>query len=190
MRVCNRKTVFSEQDRAYDVDSAGGDSLYELAQWIGILRPHVWQEDALRRFLKEGIDLFRMRGTRQGLERLICLYTGVKPYIIEPQELRQFRKNEAYHKNLMRLYDDDENQFIVLLPQSVVETPLKERIVRQLINEMRPAHVSYRLVLLKPYMFAGVYTYLGVNTVLSGYTSLTLDGQSAVAFSGLKGGEK
>lgn len=172
--------------RAFDCDSAEEEDLYELARWLGIRRPRVWREEALRQLLREGIDLFRLRGTRQGLSRMLELYTGVTPYIIEPQELAQFKRNEPYHDRLARLYGDDEHQVTVLLPQEVVDTPLQERIVRQLINDMRPAHIAYRLVLLKPYVFAGVYTYLGVNTVLGDYSRLVLDGQSAVSFTGLK----
>ncbi len=182
----DRSRKIARQAMTYDYDSADGASLYELASWLGVKRPRVWHKEALRRLLKEGVGLFRLRGTRQGLVRLIELYTGVKPFIIEPQELRQFKKNGAYHDSLIRLYGDDENQFTVLLPQEVVDTQVEEKIVRQLINEMRPAHIAYRLVLLKPYVFAGVHTYLGVNTVLGEYSSLTLNGQSAVSFTGLK----
>ncbi|MBQ9631869.1 MAG: hypothetical protein IJV04_02995, partial [Lachnospiraceae bacterium] len=189
------QTIYEDRSREimgqahnYDVESADADALYELASWIGVIRPRVWPEDRLRRFLREGVDLFRMRGTRQGLSRIIELYTGEVPYIVEARELYPFRWREAYFEELVRLYGEDENQFMILLPQSVVNTPLQQKIVRQLINEMRPAHIEYHLVLLVPYIFAGRYSYLGINTVLGEYSSLKLDGQSAVSFTGLKGG--
>src|SRR3954470_10813772 len=57
-----------------------------LARWLNLdLNPH-WPEARQRALLSEAVDLYRWRGTRYGLTRMIELCTGLTPEIMETPE--------------------------------------------------------------------------------------------------------
>ena len=56
----------------------------------------------------------------------------------------------------------------------------------KIIENVKPAYMEFDLVILKPYIFLDNYTYMGVNTVLGSYKTLSLDGFSLVPFSAIK----
>ncbi len=168
-----------------DMDCGSHTDLNILAGWMGIKTPEVWGEEPLRELLRELVLLYRLRGTRWGMKEILKLYTGTEPYIVEHHEIDSFLEKAGYHEELEALYGSDEDMFTVMLPLSAIDSRLEEKVVRQLIDVMRPAHMAYQLVTLRPYVFAGLHTYLGVNTILSEFQPMKLDGESAVSFAGL-----
>jgi phage tail-like protein len=54
-----------------------------LAGWLNLAFPPQWPESHMRRVLAEAMNLYRWRGTRYGLERIIEVYTGLTPLISE-----------------------------------------------------------------------------------------------------------
>jgi phage tail-like protein len=178
----DRSTDIERLAQRFDTDSAEEKELYALAGWLGIESPHVWAPQSLRALLREYFDLIRRRGTREGLKRVLTLFTGTEPFIVEPQEMEEFPKDHPYYDMLRQLYGSGEKKIMILFPEDVAKPRLKEQVLRDLIREMCPAYVPHELVLLKPYIFAGAYSYLGVNTKLGTYGQTRLDGTSAVSF--------
>ncbi|MBQ7676698.1 MAG: hypothetical protein IJT32_00545 [Lachnospiraceae bacterium] len=178
----DRSTQIEQMAQRLDPDSAEEKELYALAGWLGIESPHVWTSQSLRILLREFFDLIRRRGTRQGLRRILTLFTGTEPLIVEPQEMDDFPKDSPYYDTLRKLYGGGEKKIMILLSEDVAKPRLKEQVLRNLIRDMCPAYVPHELVLLKPYIFAGAYSYLGVNTTLGAYGQTRLDGTSAVSF--------
>ena len=70
--------------------------------------------------------LFLRRGTRVGLERLLQLYFGVRPEIIE---------------------DDEPCRFTVRLPLSISDVKLNQEVIERLIRVSKPAFASFTLEL-------------------------------------------
>lgn len=54
-----------------------------LADWFGVTVGHVTEEGRLRNLIGEAVELYRWRGTRYGLTRLIEVCTGITPLIAE-----------------------------------------------------------------------------------------------------------
>ncbi len=181
----DRGRMIAEQAKHFDMDSAEEKDLFALAEWIGIENPHVWNREDLRLLIRHGIDIFRRRGTKSGLCDLIEIYCGKRPFVIEPHEMEEFRKNAAYYEQISKLYELDKGKVLVLLPESIAGTRLRVNVIHTLIRDMMPAHVSYELVLLRPYIYAGMFSYLGINTYLGKYREARLDGASAVSFTRL-----
>lgn len=178
----DRSTSIERLAQRLDPDSAEEEELYALAGWLGIESPHVWTPQSLRALLREYFDLVRLRGTRQGLKRILTLFTGKEPLIVEPQEMDDFPKDNPYYDTLRKLYGGGEKKIMILFSEDVAKPRLREQVLRDLIRDMCPAYVPHELVLLKPYIFAGAYSYLGVNTKLGAYGQTRLDGNSAVSF--------
>jgi phage tail-like protein len=55
-------------------ENSGQDFLDWLAGWVGISLEHGWSEDRRRHFLKQAGQIFKLRGTRDGLRRQLLLY--------------------------------------------------------------------------------------------------------------------
>jgi phage tail-like protein len=54
-----------------------------LASWISLVLDERWPVAKRRRLLRSAAALYRKRGTRQGLEEYLEIYTGQKPQIVE-----------------------------------------------------------------------------------------------------------
>jgi phage tail-like protein len=98
-----------------------------LASWLGIsLNPH-WPEARRRRLLAQAMDLYRWRGTRYGLVRMIEVCTGITPLISEnPLEPFVFRIR-------------------VTLPANAVQNGIDRELLEELIHIHKPAHAGYIL---------------------------------------------
>ena len=59
------------------------DFLPWLASWIDLVLDERWPEERRRRLLRSAVSLYRTRGTRQGLEEYLEIYTGQRPRIVE-----------------------------------------------------------------------------------------------------------
>lgn len=95
-----------------------------LASWLGLtFNPH-WPEARRRRLLAQAMDLYRWRGTRYGLIRMIEVCTGLTPVIIEnPLEPFVFR---------IRITGTSENA-------------VDKEFIEELIRIHKPAHAGYIL---------------------------------------------
>ena len=98
-----------------------------LANWLGIsLNPH-WPEARRRRLLAQAMDMYRWRGTRYGLVRMIEVCTGITPSITEnPLEPFVFRIR-------------------VTLPPNASENGIDRELLEELIQVHKPAHAGYIL---------------------------------------------
>jgi hypothetical protein len=67
-----------------------------------------------------------------------------------------------------------------MLPPECVRSDKQRMMVENIIEDQQPAYAEGRLVILQPWMHADMHTYIGINTVLSEPTLLTLDRQSSM----------
>jgi phage tail-like protein len=97
-----------------------------LANWFSISFDPSWNEQQQRTLLTEAHEIFARRGTRWSLSRVLEIYTGVEPEIIDLQE------------------DEDPFTFMVKLPltKQEVDRSLLERI----IDGNKPSHTNYKLL--------------------------------------------
>lgn len=95
-----------------------------LARWLNLeLNPH-WPEARQRALLSEAVDLYRWRGTRYGLTRMIELCTGLTPEIVET----------ADHPFVMRV--------LITMP---ADHAVDQALLEHLITTHKPAHIGYIL---------------------------------------------
>lgn len=69
-----------------DVDTSPIGFLSWLASWYGLTFDSTWTEAQQRQFLKEAVLLYARRGTRWSLTRMLEIYTGNKPEIVDQGE--------------------------------------------------------------------------------------------------------
>lgn len=59
-----------------------------LAGFAGLVLDQRWPEDAQRTLISQAYDLFRRRGTREALIRILAIYLGYAPALVEQWQLR------------------------------------------------------------------------------------------------------
>ena len=107
-----------------------------LAGWVTLSLRADWDEATRRSFIQQIVPLYRLRGTKAGLERMLELYTGqlseVDDDLEQPAHFFQvrLRLNEADPELLQR----------------------KQQIARAIIDQEKPAHTFYALQVAVPTM--------------------------------------
>ncbi len=105
--------------------TAPEDFLPWLEQWFLISTDASWSQVQRRTFLAEADTLFALRGTATALRRILEIYTGAEPEII----------------------DDDPalppHTFRITVHRSDEATRVDDLVVAQLIDMFKPAHTTY-----------------------------------------------
>jgi len=76
------ETIFSIA-RFFDPLATDKEFLPWLANWLAIILEESWDESRKRQFIAQAYSLYKKKGTRAGLEQILQIYTGQRPYIIE-----------------------------------------------------------------------------------------------------------
>ncbi|MBE6613400.1 MAG: hypothetical protein E7632_13025 [Ruminococcaceae bacterium] len=188
------QTLYEELDAAiadsarfFDPDSADGEFLTWLAEWLDISEAWLWEEEKLRRFILRAVSLYRRRGTREALEEIVELYTGEKPYIVEEFTLEKYEGTDFYEKTLLPMYGSDPYTVTVLIRSDIVNSEHAYNALRRIMEEMLPVSLNLHVVLLEPYIFAGKFSYLGINSTLGSYKPAAFDGRSPMMLTTLGG---
>lgn len=158
-----------------------------MADWLDVEEPHMWNERQLRFLLEHAMEFQEARGTRRGIELFVELYTGEKPFVVEWQDWERYREVKGQGKLLGQLYAEDPGSFTVLVREECVNSYKEHQTLRRMIDQIKPVQMEVQLVLLKPYIFADGYSYLGVNSVLGQYEGAVLGGNSRLAFTTVAG---
>lgn len=119
-------TYLAPGQASSDRDVAPAEFLPWLASWVALSLRDDWEEDFKRRFISNIVSLYRQRGTKQGLEQLLNLYTNEKVVIDE------FDEPPYYFQVSLTLAD-------------LSDLGQKEAIARDLLDREKPAHTFYNL---------------------------------------------
>lgn len=124
-----------------------------LASWVALTLREDWEDDVKRRFIGQIVPLYRQRGTKAGVEKLLRLYTGEEVEIEEVEHLTHY--------------------FQVRMTLSANERTLlrrKQQIARSILDQEKPAHTFYALQIVIPTMQIrenpSVGLIVGRNTIL------------------------
>jgi len=172
----------SQLPRLFDVQVADHSFLRWIGMWLGIADEEQWSEVQLRRLILNAPQLYREKGTRRGIERLVELYTGEKPFILEYFQVKQWRDVEGLREWVDELFGENPYSFCVMVRDHVIRTNEQHHRIQRLIEEMKPSLTEAKLVILQPWIYLGFPSFLGVNTFLSEPTSFILDNRSAVPY--------
>jgi len=170
----------SSVSRTLEGNQASGESLRWLLSWLGIESEDYWSEVQLRELLREAPKLYRMRGTKYAIETLVKIYTGHPPIVLEYEQIKPLKENIELGEVAERLYAADPHAFNVLVKAEHVDTELKRVTLQSIIESYKPVFSTFKLVVLQPWVYMDLHSYLGMNTVLSEPTLLTLDGRSSM----------
>lgn len=119
----------------FDPATTVEDFLPWLAGWVGLTLRADWDVPTRRAFIREIVPLYRLRGTKEGLRRMLSLYTGQAVEIDDGLAAPHF--------------------FTVLLTLSRADPEQVRRvqaIARAIVDQEKPAHTFYALEVTTPTM--------------------------------------
>lgn len=111
-------------DMYFDPSTCPAPFLQWLADWLGVNVGQIAGEGRLRGLIGEAVELYRWRGTRYGLTRLIEICTGVTPIIAEAPD----------NPSVLHIR--------VALPR---ESNVDRDTIERLVKDHKPAHTAYLL---------------------------------------------
>lgn len=166
----------------FDVDTAEKEFLEWLCGWLDIQDVSCWDEGKLRRFLAEAVDIYGSAGTRRGIERLVELYLGEKPVMIEFSQVRPMVEANIPDNPYKRIFGNNPYRFFLLLKEEHMYDRKRYEALLKLVSENTPAQMEPVLIPLKPYIYLDMHTYLGVNSCIGEQTELKLVKNKSIPF--------
>ncbi|MEG4166551.1 MULTISPECIES: phage tail protein [unclassified Microcoleus] len=136
----NRIHTYFNPGTKEDYDTAQSEFLPWLAGWVALSLREEWTEETKRQFIRQIVPLYRRRGTKAGLEKILQLYLKSSNL---PEKVEVFEFDDPPHYF----------QVQVTLPDPDVEKYWRQaRIARAIIDQEKPAHTYYGLKILVPTM--------------------------------------
>ncbi|WP_440956062.1 phage tail protein [Methanosarcina sp. Mfa9] len=81
------ETDISEMFKLFDPETVPPKFLAWLASWLNLSMEEGWPEDKKRYFIRRAVQLYKLKGTKAGIEELVRIYTGKKPLILEDSKI-------------------------------------------------------------------------------------------------------
>lgn len=157
-------------NKYFDVDSAPDNFIPWLASWVGLNFDQRWSTEFIRRLIQKAPELYKAGGTRNGLQEMISLYLDTDKsdvIIFEGLQLNCI-KDVITRTNYSEMFFGQDNpiySFSVLLHSRLVDEDRLE-VIKQIIEDEKPAHTVGHIRLITPRFILNHHTYLGVNAII------------------------
>jgi phage tail-like protein len=123
-------------------ESADPEFLPWLASWFDLTFDPSWSLSQRRRILRKIICLYRWRGTKKGLTKLLALHTGLEAGLPRLVEHRCARAHPEFERWVGQ---SDPCAFTVLLPATSIENKNDAEVIDRLLRNNIPAHTDFCL---------------------------------------------
>jgi phage tail-like protein len=140
-----------------------------LSRWVALTLREDWTEAEKRRFIGQIVPLYRMRGTKQGLIRMLELYTEMRVEINEFTEGPLQVGMSAVGEDTTLGYRQPHYFFVRMHigKPDPVDIERKKQIAVEIIQQEKPAHTYFDYEFVIPTLQIGVQSTIGVDTLLS-----------------------
>jgi len=181
--IADMALLFNPQGQVKFLDDLGAspqaraEFLAWLSGWVALSRRFALEQDQQRAFLAQACLLYRRRGTRESLEKLLKIYLEPTAIIEEGDELPADERGLLHHFHVTIHLQATQDQLDVFGAKA-----------RALIELAKPAHTTYVLEFRMPTLriFAGEKdeqgkptARVGVDTTLTRFENLPQENQHA-----------
>lgn len=176
--------------RYFDPDLTPRDFVPWLSSWLGQDHDDMWSEEQRRELIRRAPEMYAERGTRTGLEKMMQLYTGEKPIIVEYFQVREMLQRPDLKALVSSLYTDNPYSFSVLVSHHCVRTERDRMALQKILDDQTPAFTEGKLVVLQAGIYADLHSYVGINSYLMEPALLTLDQHLSIPYSTVISGKE
>lgn len=169
---------------------ADRELLEQLAKWFDVENITIWNQRQLIYLIENAGRLSGIRGTKAYMQEMVFLYTGQKPYIIEYYQIDPYKTDLKKRKTLERLYGEDVYMVTVILPPGSITDRQRIAVLQRIIRFAAPAYIECRLVVLESCIYLDGYSYIGLNSYLSGYQNVWLHNSRLAPYRSIIGKER
>lgn len=152
----------------FDPQETREEFLPWLASWVALGLRADLDELRQRDFIARVVSLYRLRGTKQGLEELVRIYTRLGATVNELHTPFQIGVHSTI--GVDTLLDGGAPHFFRVLIRLTTPDPEQIRQHRQVVTAIidmeKPAHTYYELDVETPTLQIGVHSRIGVDTLL------------------------
>ncbi len=168
LRLAGVHRYFDPGPHLPDHERAPSEFLEWLVGWVALSLRADLDELRQRDFIARAVSLYRLRGTKQGLEAFVRIYTRLGVTIDEMGT--SFRLGVHSTIGVNTLLDGGAPHFfrvLVRLPSPDPEEIRQQReVITAIIDMEKPAHTHYVLEVETPTLELGVRSTIGVDTLL------------------------
>ena len=162
----------------FDPNLVSGDLLRWLSNWLGIAADDSWSDQQLRELIRHAPYLYKKRGTKEAIKKIVEIYTGEVPLIVEHFQLKTYKQDSLLYQVIMKLYGDNPYYFYVLVKPNVVNSEKTRIMLQNILDEEKPAFTEAKLIILEPWIYLDMHSYLEINTYLTERSLMKLDNKS------------
>lgn len=137
-----------------------------ICKWFDI-NNMIWEENKLRYLINDMVDIFKSKGTKNSVIKLVEKYTGYKPMLIEKFKII---KNEFYkteQKLIDKLFGQNNFFFTVIMNENEIKKGDDYANVLNIIKNNAPINAVCNLVVLTNNISLGCHCYIGLNSYIS-----------------------
>lgn len=168
LRLAGVQRYFEPGPNLPDHERVPAEFLEWLSGWVALTLRADLDELRQREFIAKAVWLYSLRGTKQGLEEVIRIYTRLGATINELAT--PFQIGDHSTVGVDTLLDGGAPHFFkvtIRLPAPDAEQRRQmEEIATAIIDMEKPAHTHYKLDVETPTMQIGVHSTVGVDTLL------------------------
>lgn len=139
-----------------------------LASWVALTLRDDWDELRKRDLIAKVAQLYRLRGTKRGVEEFLRIYTRLGAQIDELN--MPFQLGDHSRVGVDTILDGGAPFFFVVtvsLPTSDTKKIREQReIATAIVDLQKPAHCDYRLEVATPIFQINVHSRVGMDTLL------------------------
>jgi len=149
-------------------ECAPADFLPWLARWIALALREDWGEKRQRFLIGNAARLYRLRGTKRGLEELLAVYTSLQAAVEERQTPLQI---DVHSRVGVDTLIDGAAPLVFYVKvkmqgKAIADLPAQYAIVKDLVDLQKPAHAHYRLEIEDVPIFRVGFSQVDVDTIL------------------------
>ncbi len=137
----------------------------------------------MKQLIREAPELYRLRGTKETIEKWFEIVTGKKPFIVEYMQYREMSERADLSNLMDLLYGMDPYTFCVLVRPEEITSDRMRLSLQYILDQEKPAFTTAKLIVIEPWIYLDSHTFLDLNTYLSEPSLLRLDNQSAMPYS-------
>lgn len=131
-------SVLDNVEAYFDPAVAPQDFVAYLATWVGVELDETWSDDARRELVRRAVELFKIRGTVEGLRQHVAIYAGVTPEIEESGGCVASLKADSD-------LPGEETPRLLVRVRVPDRSPIDEGRLDRLVASAKPAHIPHRV---------------------------------------------